>query len=53
VVGKLLDFSREGASFLFGKLVTDTESFGYVFAFHILPTIIFLRRSCRSSISSD
>jgi len=41
VVGKLLDFSREGASFLFGKLVTDTESFGYVFAFHILPTIIF------------
>ncbi|HKE01208.1 MAG TPA: nucleoside transporter C-terminal domain-containing protein [Planctomycetota bacterium] len=39
-VKDLLDFSHEGAKFLFGKLVTET-SFGYVFAFQVLPTIIF------------
>ena len=37
---KVLDFSKVGAEFLFGPLV-DTESFGAIFAFQILPTIIF------------
>lgn len=37
----LLDFSKEGAAFLFGDLVTDAEKFGYIFAFQILPTIVF------------
>lgn len=37
---KILDFTREGSDFLFGSLM-DTEKFGAIFAFHILPTIIF------------
>jgi CNT family concentrative nucleoside transporter len=40
VVG-LLELSKHGAVFLFGKLVTDTEGIGFVFAFQVLPTIIF------------
>lgn len=38
---RILDFTRAGAEFLFGRLITDTESFGYLFAFNVLPTIIF------------
>jgi concentrative nucleoside transporter, CNT family len=37
----LLDFSKAGAAFLFDGLVTDPDSFGYIFAFQILPTIVF------------
>jgi CNT family concentrative nucleoside transporter len=37
----LLDFNRAGAEFLFGSLVTDQKTFGYLFAFNVLPTIIF------------
>ncbi|MEM9831686.1 MAG: nucleoside transporter C-terminal domain-containing protein [Bacteroidota bacterium] len=37
---KFLSFSQQGAEFLFGGLV-DTSSFGYIFAFQVLPTIIF------------
>ncbi len=37
----LLDFNRAGSEFLFGRLVTDTKSFGFIFAFNVLPTIIF------------
>nr|WKN40185.1 nucleoside transporter C-terminal domain-containing protein [Tunicatimonas sp. TK19036] len=37
---KFLSFSQEGAEFLFGGLV-DASSFGYIFAFQVLPTIIF------------
>ncbi|MDQ7824437.1 MAG: NupC/NupG family nucleoside CNT transporter [Candidatus Eremiobacteraeota bacterium] len=40
-VVKLLDFTTKGSSFLFGGLVTDTKSFGFIFAFQVLPTIIF------------
>ena len=36
----ILDFTAEGARFLFGNLV-DISKTGYVFAFQILPTIIF------------
>ena len=38
---KILDFNRAGAEFLFGGLVTNTETFGFLFAFNVLPTIIF------------
>lgn len=34
-----LSFSDVGAEFLFGELVSD--SFGYIFAFKVLPTVIF------------
>lgn len=38
---KILDFNTAGAEFLFGALVTDKQTFGYLFAFNVLPTIIF------------
>lgn len=37
----VLDFTKAGATFLFGDLITKTDSFGYIFAFQVLPTIIF------------
>ena len=37
----VLDFNRAGSEFLFGSLVTNTKTFGYLFAFNVLPTIIF------------
>ena len=37
----LLNFSRAGSEFLFGGLVVNTDSFGYLFAFQVLPTIVF------------
>lgn len=36
---KFLSFSEAGASFIFGDLAGD--SFGFIFAFKVLPTIIF------------
>lgn len=42
LVASIMGFSTEGAKFLFGNLVTDTKSFGFIFAFQILPTIIFI-----------
>jgi concentrative nucleoside transporter, CNT family len=38
---KLLSFSDEGAKFVFGGLAVDMEKFGFIFAFRVLPTIIF------------
>lgn len=38
---KVLEFTNKGSEFLFGKLVTDTDSFGILFAFKILPTVVF------------
>jgi concentrative nucleoside transporter, CNT family len=40
-VNRMLDFSAQGAAFVFGGLVTDTKTFGFVFAFQVLPTIVF------------
>jgi CNT family concentrative nucleoside transporter len=40
-VVKFLNFSEKGAEFLFGGLVTDMDTFGYIFAFKVLPTIVF------------
>ncbi|WP_105616126.1 NupC/NupG family nucleoside CNT transporter [Vallitalea okinawensis] len=40
LVTQLLNFTKEGTAFLFGDLL-NTESFGFIFALQILPTIIF------------
>lgn len=37
----LLSFTQKGSEFLFGGLIADTDSFGYIFAFQVLPTVIF------------
>lgn len=37
---KILDFTTDGSRFLFGDLM-DVSSFGFIFAFQVLPTIIF------------
>ena len=37
---KVIDFTNEGTSFLFGSLL-DTDTFGFIFALNVLPTIIF------------
>ena len=36
----ILDFTAEGSRFLFGSFM-NTDSYGYIFAFQVLPTIIF------------
>ncbi len=36
----ILDFTRQGSSFVFGGLL-DVNTTGFIFAFQILPTIIF------------
>lgn len=41
-VTRLLDFSKVGSQFVFGKLVSDVPSFGFIFAFQVLPTIVFM-----------
>jgi CNT family concentrative nucleoside transporter len=40
-VSHLLGFTRAGARFVFGDLAVDQGAFGYVFAFQVLPTILF------------
>jgi concentrative nucleoside transporter, CNT family len=37
----VLEFTKAGSQFLFEGLVVDQEKFGYIFAFQVLPTIIF------------
>jgi CNT family concentrative nucleoside transporter len=37
----VLEFTLAGSNFLFQGLVSDTSTFGYIFAFQVLPTIIF------------
>lgn len=37
----ILSFTREGSLFLFGSLISDVDSFGYIFAFQVLPTVVF------------
>lgn len=36
----VLNFTYEGSKLLFGNLM-DVESYGYIFAFQVLPTIVF------------
>jgi len=38
---KILEFTGEGSKFLFEGLVADINTFGFIFAFQVLPTIIF------------
>jgi len=40
VIIKIISFSEEGARFIFGNLVNN-QSLGFIFAFQVLPTIIF------------
>jgi concentrative nucleoside transporter, CNT family len=40
-VKKCLEFTNAGVLFVFGDKLSSQESFGFVFAFQILPTIIF------------
>ena len=37
---KILDFTRDGSTFLFGDFM-NIDSYGFIFAFQVLPTIIF------------
>ena len=37
----VLQFSKQGALFLFGETLVNSNEFGAIFAFQILPTIIF------------
>lgn len=37
----LLSFTDVGAQFLFGELINDSSSWGYIFAFKVLPTVVF------------
>ncbi|MEL1263553.1 NupC/NupG family nucleoside CNT transporter [Pseudoxanthomonas putridarboris] len=37
---KILSFVNAGSTFIFGGLM-DTETYGFIFAFQVLPTIIF------------
>ena len=38
---KILGFTQAGSTFVFGNLITDMSSFGFIFAFQVLPTIVF------------
>ncbi len=37
----ILQFTNAGSKFLFEGLVVDMDTFGFIFAFQVLPTIIF------------
>ncbi|MFT5266332.1 MAG: CNT family concentrative nucleoside transporter [Polaribacter sp.] len=37
----ILNFSNAGAEFLFGSIVSSMDTFGFIFAFQVLPTIVF------------
>src|SRR5450755_2155676 len=39
---RLLDFSYDGSAFVFGELGKQKSSLGLIFAFQVLPTIIFI-----------
>lgn len=40
-VVKFLNVSEAGAQFVFGKFIDPSQNWGYVFAFKVLPTIVF------------
>ena len=41
VVAQIIGYGDEGIAFLFGGLTDSSQSFGFVFAFKVLPVIIF------------
>jgi concentrative nucleoside transporter, CNT family len=40
-VNAFLELSNQGSAFVFGPLVSDSARFGFIFAFQVLPTLIF------------
>lgn len=38
---EILEFTKSGSEFLFKGLISDMNTFGFIFAFQVLPTIIF------------
>ena len=38
---QILEYTKAGSEFLFAGFVADMDTFGYIFAFQVLPTIIF------------
>lgn len=40
-VGKMYQFADEGAAFVFGNLTSPNTPWGFIFAFKVLPVIIF------------
>ncbi len=38
---QVLGFTKVGSTFLFGSLVNDLDSFGFIFVFQVLPNIVF------------
>ena len=40
-VAALLGYGRAGMEFMFGGLVGTSDSFGFIFAFNVLPVVIF------------
>src|SRR6202167_5636916 len=41
-VNKVLSYAFVGSDFVFGELVNQNSSIGFIFAFQVLPTIIFI-----------
>ena len=38
---EILEYTKAGSEFLFAGMISDMDKFGYIFAFQVLPTIIF------------
>ena len=38
---EILEYTKAGSEFLFAGMISDIDKFGYIFAFQVLPTIIF------------
>jgi CNT family concentrative nucleoside transporter len=38
---EILEYTKAGSQFLFAGMISDMDKFGYIFAFQVLPTIIF------------
>jgi CNT family concentrative nucleoside transporter len=41
-VNRLLSYAQDGATFVFGDLASPVGKAGFVFAFYVLPTIVFM-----------
>jgi len=37
----ILKYTEAGSRFMFGNIIDDMNTFGYIFAFQVLPTIVF------------
>ena len=38
---EIFEYTKAGSEFLFAGMISDMDKFGYIFAFQVLPTIIF------------